>query len=44
MSDAEYIKRINKCIDVYNSISRQNPNYYKNQRKGVLNSTVKTIK
>lgn len=44
MSNDEYIKRINKCIDVYNSISRQNPDYHKNQRKSVLNSIVETLK
>lgn len=40
ISDEEYIDRINKCINIYNSISNNGDNFVKNERKKALDKIV----
>ncbi|NJB81740.1 glycosyltransferase family 10 domain-containing protein [Wenyingzhuangia aestuarii] len=44
MSSEEFVCRMNKCIDVYNHISSQNPELAKKERKKVLDKIVEKVK
>jgi hypothetical protein len=43
ISDEEYINRMNNCIDVYNSISKNHEVIYHSERLSVLDAIVKKI-